>query len=42
MDYTTIVFVLLALFLFFSLFFTVKQQTAVSVERFGKFQSIRH
>ncbi|MFK8298774.1 SPFH domain-containing protein [Capnocytophaga cynodegmi] len=23
-------------------FFTVKQQTAVSVERFGKFQSIRH
>lgn len=42
MDYTTVIFVLLALFLFFSLFFTVKQQTAVSVERFGKFQSIRH
>ena len=42
MDYTTIIFVLLALFLFFSLFFTVKQQTAVSIERFGKFQSIRH
>ena len=42
MDYTTIVFVLLAFFLFFYLFFTVKQQTAVSIERFGKFQSIRH
>ena len=25
-----------------SVFFTVKQQTAVSIERFGKFQSIRH
>ncbi|MDO4881015.1 MAG: SPFH domain-containing protein [Capnocytophaga sp.] len=30
------------LLLLFSVFFTVKQQTAVSVERFGKFQSIRH
>lgn len=26
----------------FSMFFTVKQQTAVAIERFGKFQSIRH
>ncbi len=26
----------------FSCFFTVKQQTAVIIERFGKFQSIRH
>ncbi len=30
------------LIIFFSSFFTVKQQTAVIVERFGKFQSIRH
>ena len=42
MNYTILFFVLLGLFLFFSLFFTVKQQTAVSIERFGKFQSIRH
>ncbi|MEO8933711.1 MAG: SPFH domain-containing protein [Xanthomarina sp.] len=32
----------LVLFIIISLFFTVKQQTAVIVERFGKFQSIRH
>jgi regulator of protease activity HflC (stomatin/prohibitin superfamily) len=31
-----------ALMLFFSSFFTVKQQTAVVVERFGKFTSIRN
>ncbi|WP_159801422.1 SPFH domain-containing protein [Flavobacterium sp. MK4S-17] len=31
-----------ALIIFLSSFFTVKQQTAVIVERFGKFQSIRH
>lgn len=30
------------LFIFLSSFFTVKQQTAVIIERFGKFQSIRH
>lgn len=30
------------LIIFLSSFFTVKQQTAVIVERFGKFQSIRH
>ena len=34
--------ILLILILFFGMFFTVKQQTAVSIERFGKFQSIRH
>jgi regulator of protease activity HflC (stomatin/prohibitin superfamily) len=33
--------VFIALVIFFSSFFTVKQQTAVVVERFGKFQSIR-
>ena len=42
MDYSIFIFVLAGLFILFSLFFTVKQQTAVSIERFGKFQSIRH
>lgn len=32
----------LGIFLFFASFFTVKQQTAVIVERFGRFNSIRH
>ncbi|MEL1239858.1 SPFH domain-containing protein [Flavobacterium flavipallidum] len=32
----------IALFIFLSSFFTVKQQTAVIIERFGKYQSIRH
>ena len=32
----------IALFIFLSSFFTVKQQTAVIIERFGKFVSIRH
>lgn len=36
------IFVFLAVAIIFSMFFTVKQQTAVSIERFGKFQSIRH
>lgn len=31
----------IGLIIFFGMFFTVKQQTAVSIERFGKFQSIR-
>ena len=31
----------IALFIFLSSFFTVKQQTAVIVERFGRFLSIR-
>ena len=42
MSYASVIFLLFGLFIFFSLFFTVKQQTAVSIERFGKFQSIRH
>jgi regulator of protease activity HflC (stomatin/prohibitin superfamily) len=37
-----IVFLVLALFVFLSSFFTVKQQTAVVIERFGKFESIRN
>jgi regulator of protease activity HflC (stomatin/prohibitin superfamily) len=32
----------LGLFIFFSSFFTVKQQTAVVIERFGKFLSVRN
>ncbi|MGG8495889.1 SPFH domain-containing protein [Tenacibaculum sp. TC6] len=32
----------LAIIVFFSAFFTIKQQTAGIIERFGKFQSIRH
>jgi len=34
--------IVFALLIFISAFFIVKQQTAVIVERFGKFQSIRH
>ncbi|EAR02801.1 SPFH domain-containing protein [Maribacter sp. HTCC2170] len=34
--------IFIGLIILFSSFFTVKQQTAVIVERFGKFQSIRH
>ena len=34
--------IFLAVVFLLSTFFTVRQQTAVSVERFGKFQSIRH
>ena len=42
MDFVIIPFLsLLALILFVSLFFTVKQQTTVILERFGKFLSIR-
>lgn len=37
-----IVLLVLALFVFLSSFFTVKQQTAVVIERFGKFESIRN
>ncbi|MGV3461675.1 MAG: SPFH domain-containing protein [Flavobacterium sp.] len=33
---------IIALFIFLSSFFTVKQQTAAIIERFGKYQSIRH
>ncbi|MGJ8591468.1 MAG: SPFH domain-containing protein [Aquaticitalea sp.] len=35
-------FIFLALVVLFSSFFTVKQQSAAIIERFGKFQSIRH
>ncbi|MFT4665970.1 MAG: regulator of protease activity HflC (stomatin/prohibitin superfamily) [Polaribacter sp.] len=35
-------FIILALFLLGSVFFTVKQQTAVIIERFGRFNSIRN
>lgn len=37
-----IVFLVLGLFLFLSSFFTVKQQTAFIIERFGKFLSVRN
>jgi regulator of protease activity HflC (stomatin/prohibitin superfamily) len=39
---TLYVLLFFAFFIFLSSFFTVKQQTAVIVERFGKFLSIRH
>lgn len=35
------IFLFIGLFIFFAAFFTVKQQTAVVIERFGKFMSIR-
>lgn len=44
MDFGTIIIVVIAfiaLLAFFGLFFIVKQQTSVIVERFGKFQSVR-
>ena len=37
-----IIILVLALFILFSSFFTVKQQTSVVIERFGKFLGIRH
>jgi regulator of protease activity HflC (stomatin/prohibitin superfamily) len=37
-----IIFLVIAIFIFFSSFFTVKQQTAVVIERFGKFTNIRN
>lgn len=39
---TIIPFLIIGLVIFFSAFFTVKQQTAVVIERFGKFISIRN
>ncbi len=42
MNPITIILLVLALFILFASFFTVKQQTAVVVERFGKFISIRN
>jgi len=41
MDVFLIIFVVIGLFVLFSSFFTVKQQTAIIVERFGRFLSIR-
>ena len=37
-----IIILVLAFFIFMSSFFTVKQQTSVIIERFGKFQSVRN
>lgn len=43
MEYISLyVLLFFALIILFSAFFTVKQQTAAIVERFGKYQSIRH
>ncbi|NMH89659.1 SPFH domain-containing protein [Flavivirga algicola] len=42
MNYFLIPFIVIGLIILISSFFIVKQQTAVIVERFGKFQSIRH
>ncbi len=39
--YVTIPFLVFGLIILFSSFFTVKQQTAAIIERFGKFQSVR-
>lgn len=41
MDIPFIIFLVFGLFIFLSAFFTVKQQTSVVIERFGKFLSIR-
>ena len=41
MNPTLIIIIVFGLFIFLSSFFTVKQQTAVIIERFGKFLSIR-
>ena len=41
MDIPLIIFLVFALFILLSSFFTVKQQTSVVIERFGKFLSIR-
>jgi regulator of protease activity HflC (stomatin/prohibitin superfamily) len=42
MDIALIILLVFGLFIFLSSFFTVKQQTSVIVERFGKFHSVRH
>jgi len=42
MSYLFYILIFFALVFLLSTFFTVRQQTAVSVERFGKFESIRH
>ncbi|PWH83914.1 SPFH domain-containing protein [Algibacter marinivivus] len=42
MSFIFIPIIFIALFILISSFFVVKQQTAAIIERFGKFQSIRH
>lgn len=42
MEFYLIPFIFIGLVIFVSSFFTVKQQTAAVIERFGRFQSIRH
>jgi regulator of protease activity HflC (stomatin/prohibitin superfamily) len=42
MDITLIIVLVFGLFIFLSSFFTVKQQTSVIIERFGKFLSVRN
>ncbi|NMH28413.1 SPFH domain-containing protein [Flavobacterium silvaticum] len=42
MEITTIIIIVFALFILFAAFFTVKQQSAVVIERFGKFHSVRN
>jgi regulator of protease activity HflC (stomatin/prohibitin superfamily) len=42
MDIAFIILLVFGLFILLSSFFTVKQQTSVVVERFGKFHSVRH
>jgi len=42
MDLFYVPIIFIALVVFISSFFTVKQQTAAVIERFGKFESIRH
>ena len=42
MEYSFLIFVVLGLFLLFTGLFTVRQQTAVILQRFGKFHSVRN
>lgn len=42
MDIPLIIFLVFALFIFLSSFFTVKQQSSIIIERFGKFLSVRN
>ncbi len=42
MDIGMVIFLVIALFIFLSSFFTVKQQSSVVIERFGKFHSVRN
>src|SRR5574343_1087296 len=42
MEIISVPFIIFGLVIFFSSFFTVKQQTAAVIERFGKFHSIRN